>query len=475
MERNFDNRDFEHYLKKNADQYRMYPSEKVWEEIHYSLHPRRRWTGLAISLLLITGSVVSAIMFFSPATTDKQEVASRLATDETPKNKTTPKNISNPAPTPLLTVTNTGTGFTDKLPSIVLPVNEPAAGSEPLRNEEVKIEDAAYEITNPELVLHKSSPVVKTSTENIELLKTTVNTAISPSGYLNIISAGIPEIKPTRLIALSNHSLNTKADLFNKKNPAASAEKLITHQKRNQKFSLQFYFTPGVSYRRLTENKEVILAASGPQSISTSLALKDVNTLVTHKPDLGFELGLGAKYALGKRVFLKTGLQFNVNKYDIRAFSYTGEQAVIAIEGNNQQPVTRFTYYRNSDGYRPNWLTNVYFSVSIPVGTEIKLLNKKNFDLGIGVTAQPTYMLSKNAYLISTDFKNYVEVPDLIRRWNINTGGELFVGIKSGRTRWQVGPQVRYQVLSSFKDKYPVRENLFNYGLKAAISLNSKN
>jgi len=60
----------------------------------------------------------------------------------------------------------------------------------------------------------------------------------------------------------------------------------------------------------------------------------------------------------------------------------------------------------------------------------------------------------------------------LIRRWNVNTGAEIIVGIKSGKTRWQIGPQVRYQTLSSFKDKYPVKENLFNFGLKAGVTLN---
>ena len=74
--------------------------------------------------------------------------------------------------------------------------------------------------------------------------------------------------------------------------------------------------------------------------------------------------------------------------------------------------------------------------------------------------------------MISTDYKNYVKVPDLMRRWNINAGAEIIVGIKSKRTTWQIGPQVRYQTLSSFKDKYPVKENLFNFGLKAGIMLN---
>jgi len=201
--------------------------------------------------------------------------------------------------------------------------------------------------------------------------------------------------------------------------------------------------------------------------------LQDVKNVVTHKPDVGFELGLAAKYPISKRISVKTGLQFNVSKYDIRAFSYSGEPATFAMQGsNNQQTVTRTSYYRNSSGYRPNWLTNIYFSLSMPVGAEIKILDGKKVDLGFGLTAQPTYLLDNRAYLISTDYKNYVKVPDLMRRWNVKGAAEIICDIKTKRTNWQIGPQLRYQTLSSFKQKYPVIENLFTFGLKAGVTFN---
>ena len=56
-------------------------------------------------------------------------------------------------------------------------------------------------------------------------------------------------------------------------------------------------------------------------------------------------------------------------------------------------------------------------------------------------------------------------------RWNVNTAVETFVNYSTGRISWQVGPQVRYQLLSSFIDKYPVKENLFDFGLKIGLSI----
>ena len=53
MESSNNFRDFEQFVKQNADQYRMFPSEKVWRGIHTTLHTRRRWYSLGLGLLLL--------------------------------------------------------------------------------------------------------------------------------------------------------------------------------------------------------------------------------------------------------------------------------------------------------------------------------------------------------------------------------------------------------------------------------------
>src|SRR5437667_9681935 len=52
MERGFYNEDIEQLLKQKADQYRMYPSDKVWKGINRSLHPRRKWYWFSFILFL---------------------------------------------------------------------------------------------------------------------------------------------------------------------------------------------------------------------------------------------------------------------------------------------------------------------------------------------------------------------------------------------------------------------------------------
>jgi len=441
----------------------MYPSEKVWKEIHNSLHSRRRWAvGIASSLLLITGAIVTWMMVLNPGT-DKNTIAAHKESITTPvltENTSPVKTVA-----PVLKITNTTNSISlNKIPSILLESPVEQESPDFINDKEVA------SITN----LLSRQPISLKDDDNLISLDNNSPDFLSKSNIPSFVVSPdrterklLDPIVEMRLVAVP---IQLPASSLSKSGPAETPQKTSF----KKKLIFQLYFTPGISYRRLTENKEVILAASGsPTSIPTNIALQDVKNVVTHKPDIGFELGLAAKYLLSKRFSVKTGLQFNVNKYDIRAFSYAGEPATIAIQGDPyQQTVTRVSYYRNSSGYRPNWLTNVYFSISMPVGAELKILNTKKIDLGFGITAQPTYLLDNRAYMISTDFKNYVKVPDLIRRWNVNTGAELILGVRSGKTRWQIGPQIRYQALSSFKDKYPVKENLFNFGLKAGVTLN---
>ncbi len=65
MENSFNNRDFERFVKQNADQYRMFPSDKVWSSVHSALHTRRRWYGIGLALLLLTTATVTSVMLLS--------------------------------------------------------------------------------------------------------------------------------------------------------------------------------------------------------------------------------------------------------------------------------------------------------------------------------------------------------------------------------------------------------------------------
>ena len=155
-----------------------------------------------------------------------------------------------------------------------------------------------------------------------------------------------------------------------------------------------------------------------------------------------------------------------------RHYAFKREIATIDLNGGTgNNTISTWTNYRNINGYSSDWLKNFYFSFSLPVGAELKLFGNEKTNVGVAGTLQPTYMLSDEAYLISTDYQNYAEVPRLIRHVNLNTSFETFVNYTRGNTKWQIGPQVRYQLLSSFQSTYPVKENLFDFGIKMGVTL----
>src|SRR5882672_11045693 len=100
MESNFNNREFEQYVKTNADQYRMIPSEKVWKGINNTLHTRRRWYGFGLSLLLMVTAVSVTWVMVSYPGNKKQPITSTTTYNnvQSPAQaQPSPKKTANPA------------------------------------------------------------------------------------------------------------------------------------------------------------------------------------------------------------------------------------------------------------------------------------------------------------------------------------------------------------------------------------------
>ena len=135
--------------------------------------------------------------------------------------------------------------------------------------------------------------------------------------------------------------------------------------KKKARVSGQLYFTPTVSYRKLTENKRVF------NGTSYYIPVIDLNNKVKHKPAMGLEFGFEGRYHVSKSFSIKTGLQFNINRYDISAYSHPTEIATVALNsGFGVDSLATLTNYRNSNTTSANWLENFYFQTSIPVGAE---------------------------------------------------------------------------------------------------------
>jgi hypothetical protein len=468
MERQFNNGDFEKLLRDNANQYRMYPSEKVWNGIHSALQTRRRWYGLtAIIMFLLTGSIVSVIIYNDNSgenNSAEQKTNSSQNTDQQQVFATTTKETKT---------------FTPVINEIKPADRQAANPAELFLNGPVfniptgnDMQPGLNENNNVSNTIGQEAidPTISNKNETIDhLYPYTDLNLLKQNGLVKTEGDALNEILPNEKNITEQSSVDEKMEkeIDYAISALASQNILLPKPGKQSKLTAQVYFTPTVSYRKLTENKKVYPSGFYVPTI-------DLKNIVNHKPAMGLEIGIEGKYKLNEKFSLKTGLQFNFNRYDIRAYSHPTEIATVALSSSygRVDSLATLSNYRNFSGSSPNWLENFYFQVAVPVGAEYIISDNNNIQWGVSGTIQPTYVIG-DAYVISSDYKNYAKFPDLMRRWNISTGIGTFVSYSTGRIKWQVGPHLRYQHMSSFVSALTVKEKLYAVGLKVGATLNN--
>lgn len=461
MERSFNNEGFEKLLRDNANQYRMYPSEKVWKGVHSALHTRRKWYALSALLLFILTGTGLSLLFINKKEAAQQNISSvakfTLATVK-PGSVTSAFLLKETNPQNDIVTEKRGSGFLSTIvPAIPFstPFEKISPAPDAFSNSLIVSEKLEY--------IEKINADLKNRTENIFVESTEI---AKENNVGNELASEIEN--KTNATEYLTAEKNNEQKLIDEVSAVESLSAVIPAKKKQPRVTAQIYFTPTVSYRTLTENKGYY---SNGMNLSTQVV--NLKSEVKHKPAIGFEFGIEGKYKINDRFYFKTGFQFNINRYDIRAYSHTTEVATVTVSsGYRTDSIRSLSNYRNKDGINANWLENYYFQASVPVGAEIILTQRKKYSLGISGTIQPTYVIGDRAYLISSDYRNYAKFPDLMRRWNISTGLETFIAYSTGKINWQAGPHLRYQHLSSFKSGYPVKENLFAVGFKVAASFN---
>jgi hypothetical protein len=454
MERNYYTEGFESFLKEKTDEYKLYPSEKVWNNINRKLHPRRKWAFLAAALLILGIGVGSKYALDdwnqSPLTSlenksvpaDIYDELNKPATSKTEENAGTFQKRTNTVPKPRLAAVNH--------------MAEPAFLA--------RQESSLIAVPPSNTIDAQDQPV-----DTIEQADMAFNHSLTNHGeFQSLAQAKIVPLAKSIPVEL-------KVAESQKENPISAKldEILTTIGKARKKTMWQLYASPTASYRKLIGKASTANYNYSGLAYSANLGFpSDVNDAVTHKPSIGVEIGTALIYPVSKNFRLKAGLQFNFNNYNVEAYSYAPEMAPFGGNGpgNFGQPINTVAYYRNFSGFDKTWLRNSHFMISVPLGVEITVVGNSKVSFNIASTIQPTYVINNQAYLVSTNLKNYAQEPSLYRKWNVNTGAEAFMSINTGTFKWVIGPQFRYQLLSSYKDKYPIKEHLIDFGFKVGVN-----
>jgi hypothetical protein len=514
MENEFYTDEFELLLKEKADQFSMYPSKRVWHSIYNNLHPSRRWPSVVISLLFISSLILIGYLNTGENTITRQINISTVNSNANeqitvPSTKINNSNqvVSNskadqqPKQQYNNAFADVITNETDFYNYTVVKSNRPSYLNTPVISPDATLIVETPETNNTdENLVQTVNTYIKSNklfSDIAVLSKKNKSVSVKPIDNANNIirkddtdelrpalqdntNISLPvednktksEIaKPAETKSRLNPLTDEKSDMANEEKAWIenyASENKSSSKKWKGRLGYQVYVTPAVNYRKLTTKVK---------GSATPFANGDINRSISQKPGFGFEAGVGLNYAVGKRLLVKTGVQFNYTNYNISA-DQTSHPVVTNILLNDLS--TGFSYAApristksnsfNSTASKPVTIHNRTYQLSIPIGFGYKLSSQNNVEWFAGATVQPTYYFGGKAHLISTDLKSYVSEPSSISRFNLNLGFETYMNFKLGTYNLQIGPQVRYQVNSTYKKDVALVEKPYAIGLKFGLS-----
>lgn len=525
MEDNFYLDDFELSLKEQANQFKMAPSKKVWHGIYNDMHPGRRWPSITISLLLVI-----SIVFVGYINTHNDKALIESKVQAPVKNETVDNGQTELTNEKVIASTQQSGSKNNGIINSAAQIKDLASiypdnsqnqnnglsakqnisnevnhkGNTNIGNSPTALSGDAHNKPSPrELqvansyaenqILNFSSADNNKVTSETEHLRQIENNNIVEKDLYSGNLFEMPGLANERELLtnslaifstagtiINNSSLNnsTSANELNADKNSSAANTFLssgkkigaTPLKQKSKAIWVFYIAPFVSSASFNGNH----LTENPNQNSLSLpqvTQKDMR--IIHNPAFGFDAGIQMNFLFVKKLQFTAGAQFSRSGYNITSSEVHPTLTTLLLRDKatgDQYSRNFITHYGDGNGQSTTTLHNYSYQVSLPVGVQYQLLGNDKVQFNLGINVEPSLTLKSNAYLLSSDGRNYVNVPDLYRKWNLNSSFTPFVTFKSDKFRWNLGPVLRYQWLSSYQDDYTRKEHLIDYGIRLGIS-----
>lgn len=505
MEQELYRDEFEQLLKDTTDDFKMYPSRKVWHSIYNDLHPDRKWPSFAVCLLLLTTILYVGVSNNNAINNGTRKNIPAVSLNKEADNK------------PSLNGTAAPGKFTGTLANNNIPENDPAAGDIPgfpvpstdFTNDIITLplysvsviregyeENTIAQPHSPETGFENTATFIADGRTDVSITPSTPASEIAAAapdavtenkpedkhaGTSSVVAAEKNEditslpVAASSLLAANRSFVKEKdtRDLewiedyafYNRKNASKSFLKGL---------STQFYVTPSVGYRVMFKNRDY---KRMDNSFVTNEAARNSEPKpdITQQATINMEAGMGIVKDMNKRVRFKTGLQFNLTDYITYAQKLDNPVETDLIVNNISTGFLivkpYMANYANIPGKNGHQLHNRTIQLSIPLGLDYKILGNNKVNWYVGGSLQPTFVSGGYSYLLSADNNYFVEGHSLLRKLNLNSSLESFVSIKTrGGGYFNVGPQFRYQLLSAYKRAYIYTEKPYNIGFKIGLT-----
>ena len=497
MEQEFYRDEFEQLLKDTTDDFKMYPSRKVWHSIYNDLHPDRKWPSMAVCLLLLTGIMYVGVSNNNAINNETRKINTVLSFGNVVKEipDATLTDLKYDAETAQNATNNPNNLQVNDL-EFVADINLPVTL-------DLSTKHASTSQNTPVIrmaVLNENALVQNEQQENKQAdeIQPTIHAgAINPELIINSekeLLANVETTDPKEIPGLAIvDEFNNEDNEVSNKTRVVNINKNFTKDTREQEWienfafhnkprskklfkglATNFYITPAIGYKVMFSN-----GVGEPMANTSSFLVNNavngnaVETELNQQGVINIEMGLGVIKTLNQKLRFKTGIQFNNTNYITYAqkLDHPTETTLAVQKGGETVLMPYSAGFAHMPGKNDFKLPNRTMQISVPLGLEYKLLSNRVIDWYIGAAAQPTYIADGAFYLLSSDRNYFVDGQDFMRRWNLNGNIESFISLKTkGGAFINLGPQFRYQLFSSFKNGYTYTEKPYSVGFKIGFS-----
>jgi hypothetical protein len=467
------NEAFKEYLKNHTDQYYMYPSDKVWLNISKHLKVYKRFPNkYNPTLILVLVSVTLVYNFLLHNGTAATRSANNLAKIE--KQKTIANQNSN-----IVLIAPKNTIVSGKSNNINFKPTTTNNFFNTRNNESVTIAQnlvAKNNLIPNQLILFNNnftSPINTISnkeiTNDIEPLETiegevpAINDAAVLSSSINISNEAATTTNDNNVKNNHIEKPNSSSALVSPLAKETLLAKTIKFKKVGaKKLYWSNYITPLASFSTLRTNNPL----GSPELMKS---------YYKQRPKIGFELGTQLQYAVSDNMLIYVGAQLNGSSYTFTGFKNNSLELTVVNSRVNTRTLSFDSTFSNLRTFGPNekatTIQNKFVSISFPIGFQKKMFDINNsWSFQLNAAALPTYLVHNSGVAPNADLKNYIEVPEYVRRWNMNASlGFMFV-YRNGKNNFIVGPQLKRQLLSTYQSNYSISENISDVGFRIGFS-----
>lgn len=510
----FEDDSLEQFLRESTADFKMFPGRRIWHSIYNELHPGSAWPSVGAAVIIL-----SAILYIGIS--NNNHINKNFATDISNSQQSSkdaaagqPKvgnSIKSTSPTSVAiiadkSITDTKNNLQQALNSTFKENTENVAQNNTSTevqedfteanllqpNQLVTLTDKLFEaklITVSKRLPHNRiertifQPVFSAVNINEVTGIKAINTVIEPiiSNHSPLEGKASKVEKPSRQVEKGiSQSQNTSNTSNQEKewmeNFAFENKRSIGHfNKFKNNASITYYLTPSMGFRYMMKpDQDMVSSASAGSQQYVLTPNAPTSNKLNQRSALNMEMGLSVKYKATRAFSVKGGAQINFTQYNIEALKLDHPtQTALVVEGNNGGSTLsyRSSIYANTDDSRSNiTLQSKTMQFSVPLGIDMKIMGNRKVSWNAAATIQPSLVLDGKVYAVSYDSKNYVEDNSFLRRINLNSGVETYLTyeLKNG-AQFVAGPQLRYQLLSTYDKQYKVEERLYNIGLKIGI------